>query len=195
MSIVSENFMQPVFRSMKLLRYTHTWTKLHKFSWAKSLVLTMSLFTWSELNYCAWFDGAVCEQPALVCHGSQPFSLAWNSLLNTLARVQIWNPLHPFVQFKFWYMATSKQADIHTYTRVLQCSRLSSPQLIVKLKVLLTDWVYILHADGGRSHEHLNYIVRFLHTPAVLLEDWSMNHTSCSLRSVPQSLDVSAHTR
>ena len=25
--------------------------------------------TWSELNYTAWFDGVVCKQPALVCHG------------------------------------------------------------------------------------------------------------------------------
>ena len=37
--------------------------------------------------------------------------------------------------------------------------------------------------------------MRFLHRPAVLLEDCSLNHTSCSSRSVPQSLDVSVHTR
>ena len=56
MSIVSKNFMQPFLWSRKLLRYTHTWTKIHKLS----LVLMMSLFmalTWSELNYCAWSDG------------------------------------------------------------------------------------------------------------------------------------------
>ena len=46
-------------------------------SWAESLaimsvIITMAL-TWSEHNYCEWFDGTicVCEQPALVCHGSQ----------------------------------------------------------------------------------------------------------------------------
>ena len=24
-----------------------------------------------ERIYCKWFDGTVCEQPTLVCHGSQ----------------------------------------------------------------------------------------------------------------------------
>ena len=41
-------------------------------SWAESLALMMSLcmaLTWSKLNYCAWFDDTVYEQPALVCHG------------------------------------------------------------------------------------------------------------------------------
>ena len=63
--------------------YTHAWTKL---SWAESLALMMSLFmvlTWSELNYCVWFDGSVCEQPVLVCHDPQSFSVdpsAWSSL-------------------------------------------------------------------------------------------------------------------
>ena len=41
---------------------------------AESLALMsviMHGLTWSKRNYCAWFDGTVCEQPALVCHGSQ----------------------------------------------------------------------------------------------------------------------------
>ena len=73
-------------------------------SWAESLVpfiwvsLCMAL-TWSERNYCAWFDGTVCEQPALVYHGLQSrFSSAWTEQEFVLARMQIWNP---FAQFKF----------------------------------------------------------------------------------------------
>ena len=98
-NMVSNIFMQPFLQSRKLLRYTHTWTKLHKLSWAESLALMMSLFmalTWSELNYCAWFDGTVCEQPTLVCHCPQSFSvdpLAWSSFTEhefASACVQIW---------------------------------------------------------------------------------------------------------
>ena len=88
-------------------------------SWAKSLApfiwvsLCMAL-TWSERNYCAWFDGTVCEQPALVCHGSQSRfhrrgSWSWfNEQEFVLARVQIWNP---FAQFKF-----SVYGHTQTYT-------------------------------------------------------------------------------
>ena len=64
---MSNFILWPFLRSRKLLHYTHAWTKLHKLSWAESLALMMSLFmalTWSELNYCAWFDGTVCEQLA-----------------------------------------------------------------------------------------------------------------------------------
>ena len=68
----------------------------------------------------------------------------------------------------------------------------------VKTHVVSQSLVYTLLIEEG-PHEHLvthtTYIVRFLHTPDVVLEDWSLNHTSCSLRSVPQSLDVSVHTR
>ena len=47
----------------------------------------------------------------------------WSSLLNTLPRVQIWNPAHPFVQFKYSVYG-HKQASRHAYIyiRVLQCS-------------------------------------------------------------------------
>ena len=44
MSMVSKNFVQPFLRSRELLRYTHAWTELHKFSRAESLALMMSLF-------------------------------------------------------------------------------------------------------------------------------------------------------
>ena len=63
--------------------------------------------TWSKLNYCAWFDGTVCEQPALVCHGLQLPCVA----PDRLARVQIWTVRsYSFVQFKFRYMAMHKQS-------------------------------------------------------------------------------------
>ena len=69
--------------------------------------------TWSERNYCAWFDGTVCEQPALVYHGLQSrFSSAWTEQEFVLARMQIWNP---FAQFKFSvYGHTRTQTYIHT---------------------------------------------------------------------------------
>ena len=125
MSMVSKNFVQPFLRSRELLRYTHAWTKLHKLSWAESLALIMSLFmalTWSELNYCAWFDGTVCEQPALVCRCPQSFSVhvdpsVWSSFTEhefALARVQIWTSVSFNLNFR--YMATSKLASKQTYT-------------------------------------------------------------------------------
>ena len=50
--VAKQNFMQPFLRSMKLLRYTHTWTKK---SWAESLALMhdviIMVLTWSKLNY------------------------------------------------------------------------------------------------------------------------------------------------
>ena len=57
----------------------------------------------------------VCEQPALVCHGSQ---LRFKHEL-VLAREQIWNP---FVQFKF-----SVYAHAQTYTHT--CFALQSASL------------------------------------------------------------------
>ena len=130
-SMVNKNFMHPFLRSTKLLCYTHVWTKLHKnlMLWAECLALMMSLFlvlTWSELNYCAWFEGTVCEQPALVCHDPQSFFICVEFVTEhkfALARVQIWNPAHPFVQFKYSVYG-HKQASRHAYIyiRVLQCS-------------------------------------------------------------------------
>ena len=75
-----QNFVHPFLRSRKLLRYTHAWTKLHNVVmtqlnlWCLWVSLCVTL-TWSELNYCAWFDGTVCEQPGLVCHGPQSHSV------------------------------------------------------------------------------------------------------------------------
>ena len=99
--------------------------------WAEFLAplwvsLCMTL-TWSERNYFAWFDGTVCEQPALVCHGSPQsrFYRRGVSSLNmkfVLARVQIWNP---FAQFKFWvYGHTHASSNAVT----LGGARLGSPQ-------------------------------------------------------------------
>ena len=119
MSMVSKNFVQPFLRSRKLLRYTLAWTKLHKWSWAESLALMMSFFmalTWSgELNYCVWFDGTVCEQPALVCRCPQSFSVHWTWICFSTCPICSFN-------LNFRYMATSKQAaskqaDIHTHVR------------------------------------------------------------------------------
>jgi len=47
----------------KLLTTLTTLTYLHM-----SIIMAL---TWSERNYCAWFDDTICEEPALVCHGSQ----------------------------------------------------------------------------------------------------------------------------
>ena len=132
MSMVSKNFVQPFFRSRGLLRYTHAWTELHKLSWAESLALMMSLFmalTWSELNYCAWFDGTVCEQPALVCRCPQSCSVdpsVWSLFTEhefALARVQIWTSVRSIWIFGIWPQA-SKQASRHTHARA-QCSHAS----------------------------------------------------------------------
>ena len=66
-----QNFVQPFLRSWKLIRYTHAWTKLHNvvMTWLNLWRLWVSLcmnLTWRELNYCAWFDGTICEQPGQV---------------------------------------------------------------------------------------------------------------------------------
>jgi len=54
-------------------------------SWTESLVLMSAIMHGPYLKqtqlYCAWFDGTVCEQPALVCHFPQSHSvdlLAWS---------------------------------------------------------------------------------------------------------------------
>ena len=119
-----QNFVQPFLRSRKLLRYTRAWTKLHNVVmtrlnlWRLWLSLWVWLFmalTWSELNYCVWFDGTVCEQPGLVCHGLQLHSvdigveldskgpliasICWLSLnFSTCANLKC---TYWFVQFKF----------------------------------------------------------------------------------------------
>ena len=86
--------------------------------WHLWVSLCMAL-TWSELNYCAWFDGTVCEQPALVCHGSQSHSSArWGPL----ACSSTCTKLYPFIQFKYSVYGWSYR---QTYTRVLQCSHAS----------------------------------------------------------------------
>ena len=64
----------------------------------------------------------VCEQPALVCHGSKLHSSAWSYLYSKgsimptftepLAYVQIWNSSYLFVQFKF---SIWPHVCIHTY--------------------------------------------------------------------------------
>ena len=61
---------------------------------------------------CVIFDGYVCEQPASVCHCLQSYRRGGNFEF-ALACVQIWNPLYPFGQLNFSYMATRKQTNIH----------------------------------------------------------------------------------
>ena len=84
---------------------------------AESLALMsviMHGLTWSERNYCAWFDGTVFEQPALVCHGSQlRHGVASSPNLNLFQHVwkfEIWS-----LNLNFRYMATHKHTR-HTHT-------------------------------------------------------------------------------
>ena len=129
-SMVNKNFMQPFLRSTKLLCYTRAWTKLHKLSWTESLVLMMSLFmaalTWSELNYCAWFDGTVCEVActcpswsAVTVIGVELDSKGYPSCQLSLKHTCRFEILH-ICSFNsnFRYMASRT----YTYTRILQWS-------------------------------------------------------------------------
>ena len=108
--------MLPFLRSRKLLLYTHAWTNIHKLSLALIMSLFMAL-TWSELNYCSWSDGTVCEQPAR----PQSFSVdpsARSSFTEHVCKFE-----HPFIQFKFSVYG-HKQASRHTHAHA-QCSHAS----------------------------------------------------------------------
>ena len=111
-----QNFVQPFRLSRKLLHYTHAWTKLHNevMSWISGTVYMSVIMhgPYRERNYCAWFDGTVCEQPALVYHGLQLRFHRHGVNRNLFYYcVQIWNP---FAQFKFLVYGHS-QTYIHTY--------------------------------------------------------------------------------
>ena len=77
----------------------------------------------------------ICEQPALVCHGSKLHSSVWSyiyskgfimpTFIEPLAYVQTWNSSYLFVQFKFSiWPHVCIHTYIHTYICVLQCSPL-----------------------------------------------------------------------
>ena len=75
MSMVSKTLCSHFSSQWSHYGYTHAWTITSQWSlelnlWRLWASLCMAL-TWSELNYCAWFDGPICEQPALDCHGLQ----------------------------------------------------------------------------------------------------------------------------
>ena len=71
------------------------------------------VLTWSEHNYCAWFEGTVCEQPALVYYGSQSHfhwcgvSSPNRNLFYHVCKFEIHS-----LNLNFRYMATHK----HTHT-------------------------------------------------------------------------------
>ena len=113
-----QNFMQPFCLSRKLLRYNmlglNFTTKSELNLWSCLWVSLCMALTWSKRNYCAWFNGTVCEQPALVYHSSQSCFhwLEFTEQEFVLACVQIWNL---FAQFKFSvYGHTRTQTYIHT---------------------------------------------------------------------------------
>ena len=118
-----QNFVQPFLWSRKLLRYTHAWTKLHTdevMSWISGAWASLCMaLTWSELNYCAWFDDTVCEQPALICHGPQSHSadpsVRWGPLACSISSTCV-----NFVSVRSIQYMVGRTG--HTRTRILQCS-------------------------------------------------------------------------
>ena len=106
--------------------YTHAWTNVtlqwsHNLNlWRLWVSLRMAL-TWSELNYCAWFNDTACEQPAHCLSWSavafsRSIGLELDSEILTFTRT--WNVcIRSFREFKF-----SVYGHTQTYTRVLQCS-------------------------------------------------------------------------
>ena len=108
-----QNFMQQFHLSRKLLRYTHTWTKLHNnvMSWISGAYECHYAWSLPEVNATT-----VCDLTVLSV-GSLPLSVMVCSCAFTehgfvLAHVQIWNP---FAHLNFRYMATSRHTYIHTH--------------------------------------------------------------------------------
>ena len=105
-------------------------------SWASLGVSLCMAHTWSELNYCVWFDGIVCEHRVLVCHGPQSHLVVveldsegsivttFTQNIRALAHVQIWNvhaPSYPFVQYKFLVYGLAYWT--YTFTQLAMQSR------------------------------------------------------------------------
>ena len=82
--------------------------------------------TWSKLNYCAWFDSTVCEQPVLACPCLSAVAMrafTWvvfapgffpaDTVLYHECKFEIYGNfgIHSF-NLNFRYMATRKQAYI-----------------------------------------------------------------------------------
>jgi len=107
----------------------------HSQSWAESLVFmsVIMALTWSELNYCTWFDGTACERPCpCLSWSAVAFSRSIvveldseRSIMSTLSFSTCKFEMYVFVRsiliFGMW-----PYANRQTYTRVLQCS--GSPQ-------------------------------------------------------------------
>ena len=114
-------------------------------SWGESLALMRVIMhgpnlKWTQLLWVIWWYHLWAACPCLswsTVAFSRSISLGLGSegfIVSTftqhefcLARVKIWIPLHPFVQFKF-----SLYGHTRTYTHVLQCKAHSgSPQLFI----------------------------------------------------------------
>ena len=98
---------------------THTlglnFTRKSWADWSLAPFIWVSLcmaLTWSERNYCAWFVGTICEQPALVCHGPQ---LHFHRYEVSSPNRNLFKHVCKFeTQFKFSVYGRT-QTDIHTY--------------------------------------------------------------------------------
>ena len=126
MSMVSKNFVQTFLWSRKLLCYTQfvmSWI-----SGAYVVIIHGPYLKQTKLLCVVWQYRLLAACPCLswsVVFLADP--LGWSLLTEykfALARVQIWNPSHPFVQFKFLVYG-HKQANKQTYIPVLQCSQAS----------------------------------------------------------------------
>ena len=112
---------------------THTWTN-KVMSWISGAYESLCMaLTWSELDYFAWFDGTVCDQPALSRILISRSVVCSSIVLTFLARVQIWNP---FIQFKFSVYGLM-YTHVHTYA---SCN----PVLLVWGSLMLTPTKYLL---------------------------------------------------